>query len=809
MKKIAKVVIDGATVQFDRQYSYIIPDEILTLCVAGTRVVVPFGRSNMKKQGFVMDTEECDSTEGLKSVISVFDCAPVLSDEMIKLCSWIRKQTFCTYYDAIHTLLPAGIGMKIVKQYRANENFNTDGLSEFELAVYSYLRKKGSAVKKEAIITAFNDVTDDFLNRLCDIGALSFEDEMVRKMGDATMKMVRLSLDSEELSSMNLTSKQRAVTDYICATNECSVKEVMYYTGVTVSVINTLEKNRVVEFFEKEVFRLPHDFNQATERTEIKLTEEQNEVYSQLKEKLSTKGGACSLLYGITGSGKTQVFLRLVDDVIDSGKGVIIMVPEISLTPQTLSLFGKRYGNRVAVFHSAMSQGQRMDEWKRIKNGDAVVAIGTRSAVFAPMDNIGLIVMDEEQEHTYKSEQSPRFHARNVAKFRANYHNALLLLASATPSMESYFAAKNGKYSLHTLTQRYGGAQLPDAVTVDMKSEIFSGNNGSISRRLADELDIVLKNKKQAILLLNRRGYNTYVSCSVCGYVASCPNCSISMTYHSANKRLMCHYCGYSIPCTNQCPECNNEHMRFFGIGTQRVEDELKMLFPKARVLRLDADSTLAKDSFSNYLSRFADGEYDIMLGTQMVAKGLNFPNVTLVGVIGADQSMYSEDYRSYERTFSLLTQVVGRAGRGVEAGKAIIQTVNPESSLIHLAVKQDYDAFYNDEILTRKMMVYPPYCDIALLVVSSADRGLAEESVFQIFDNIKKLLEEEFSDVKIVILGPSAASVVKVNTRYRYRMIIKCRCNARFREMIGKAMDIRHKNDLSVFIDINPESVI
>ncbi|MEE0946387.1 MAG: primosomal protein N' [Acutalibacteraceae bacterium] len=809
MFKIAKVVIDGATTQFDRQYSYIVPEDLQSDCVCGIRVVVPFGRSNIKKQGFVMETEYTDNVEGLKAVCGIFDASPVLNGEMIKLCQFMRKQTFCTYYDAIHTLLPAGIGMKLVKLYSVSVNFDTSLLDEQEKAVYTFVSKKGGNVKKEIILNSFAYADETFLQKLCKKGALVAEDEAVRRAHDATMKMVRLCVDGDELDSLNLTAKQRTVTDYLVTQTSGSVKEVIYYTGVTSSVISTLEKNKVVELYEKEVFRLPHNFSSPAKRKDIILTDEQSKVYAELKEKLNAQGGACSLLYGITGSGKTQVFLKLVDDVVDSGKGVIVMVPEISLTPQTLSLFGERYGNRVAVFHSAMSQGQRMDEWKRVKNGDAVVAIGTRSAVFAPMDNIGLIVMDEEQEHTYKSEQSPRFHARNIAKFRANQHNALLLLASATPSMESYYAAKSGRYSLHTLTQRYGGAQLPDAVTVDMRSEIFSGNNGSISRRLADELDTVLKNKKQAILLLNRRGYNTYVSCSVCSYVATCPNCSISMTYHSANKRLMCHYCGHSVPVFNKCPQCNNEHMRFFGMGTQRVEDELKMLFPEARILRLDADSTLARDSFSNYLNRFANGEYDIMLGTQMVAKGLNFPNVTLVGVIGADQSMYSEDYRSFERTFSLLTQVVGRAGRGGYEGKAIIQTINPESSLIHLAVKQDYDAFYNDEILTRKMMVYPPYCDIALLVVSSCDRGLAEETVYQIFENIKQLIDDEYSDVKLVILGPSAASVVKVNTRYRYRMIIKCRCNARFRQMIEKAMDIKRKNDLSVFIDINPESVI
>ena len=583
----------------------------------------------------------------------------------------------------------------------------------------------------------------------------------------------------------------------------------MYYTGVSLSVIETLCKNKIVSLYEKEVFRLPHSFSENGERSEIALTATQQKAFDELRDNLNKDGGVCSLLYGITGSGKTQVFLKLVDTVIDSGRGVIIMVPEISLTPQTLALFGNRYGNKVAVFHSAMSQGQRMDEWKRVKSGRAVVAIGTRSAVFAPIENLGLIVMDEEQEHTYKSESSPRFHARNIAKFRANYHNALLLLASATPSMESYYNALNGKYSLHKLNERFGNAQLPDVSTVDMKSEIFSGNSGCISRRLADEIDQTLKDKKQAILLLNRRGYNTYISCPVCGYVATCPNCSISLTYHSANKRMMCHYCGYSEPVSKKCPECSSDHLRFYGMGTQKVEDELNSLFPTAKVLRLDADSTMTRDSFSSYLGRFSNGEYDIMLGTQMVAKGLNFPNVTLVGVIGADQAMFSEDYRSFERTFSLLTQVVGRAGRGDFKGKAIIQTTSPDSNIIHLAVRQDYDAFYNDEILTRKMMVYPPFCDIAVLSVSSTDRETAINTVNKIFENIKELLDSDYKDVKLHILGPSAAAVPKVNLRYRFRMIIKCRFNVRFREMIKKAMAVKRTGDVSVNIDVNPESVI
>lgn len=807
--KIAKVVIDGATMQFDRLYSYVLPCNFADKCTSGMRVVVPFGRSNSKKQGFVMETEYAESANGLKSVLSVFDGTPVLNDEMIKLCSYLRRQTFCTYYDAIHSLLPSGIGMKFVKSYSAVDDFEAGILSLEQGKVYDFIKGKTAPVKSESIFSTFPSINDEFLEEMCNIGAILRKDGAVRKMGDATMKMLRLCSDDTALSSVKLTEKQKTVIDYLKKQEVCSVKEVMYYTGVTISVINTLYSKGVISLFDKEIFRLSHNFHDNVNREEINLTDEQNKVYDELKEKLNTDGGACALLYGVTGSGKTKVFMKLVDRVIDSGKSVIVMVPEISLTPQTLALFGNRYGNRVAIFHSAMSAGQRMDEWKRVKKGEAVVAIGTRSAVFAPMDNLGLIVIDEEQEHTYKSEQSPRFHARNVAKFRANYNNALLLLASATPSMESYYMADNGKYSLHTLKNRYSGAKLPSVTTVDMRKEIAMGNHSSISTILAEELDSVLKDKKQAIILLNRRGYNTYISCPACGYVATCPNCSISLTYHSANKRMLCHYCGHSEPINKNCPDCGSEHLRFYGMGTQRVEDELKMLFEDARILRLDADSTMTKDSFSHHLGLFAKGEYDIMIGTQMVAKGLDFPNVTLVGVIGADRSMHSDDFRSYERTFSLLTQVVGRAGRGEFAGKAIIQTANPESDFINMAVSQDYEAFYNGEILTRKMMLYPPYCDIAMVAVSSSDNLLAKSAIDSIFENVKALIDSEYKDVKIVALGPSAASVPKVNMRYRYRLIIKCKYNSRFREMIKKAIDIKRKNDISVFIDINPETVI
>jgi len=484
-------------------------------------------------------------------------------------------------------------------------------------------------------------------------------------------------------------------------------------------------------------------------------------------------------------------------------------VPEIALTPQMIEIFTSRYGNKIAVFHSALSQGQRMDEWKRIKNGDAIIAIGTRSAIFAPFSDLGLIIIDEEQEHTYKSEKSPRFHTRELAKFRIAYHKGLLCLASATPSVESYSKAKGEKYSLFTLKNRYGNAILPTVETVDMKKEILSGNSSPISQTLYDAISETLENKKQAIILLNRRGHNTYISCPDCGYVASCPNCSISMTYHSANKRLMCHYCGHSVAVDDKCPECGKEHLKFMGIGTQKAQEELGLLFPNARILRLDADSTMSRESYSTYLNAFANGEYDILLGTQMVAKGLDFPNVTLVGVLGADSAMYSEDFRSFERMFSLLTQVVGRAGRGNEFGRAIIQTVNPESNIIELAKNQDYDSFYNQEILSRRLLTYPPYCDICTVSTQSIRRDDAVNTINGIFSNIKEMLNGEYNTVKLIVLGPAPCGVAKVNNRYRYRMIIKCKNNKNFRDMLRKAIDIKLVNDVTVSVDMNPETVI
>ena len=801
----AEIVLDGATFAYDKRYTYLVPPDMQKRIAPGMRVIVPFGGGNRKQQGMVLSLAQKE-LKGLKPVFALTDREPVLTEEMCRLCEYMRETCFCTYYDAIKAMLPAGLNYKLVTYYSANPDYDPAVLDEPDAGIFRFLLAKGETA--EDVLQKKFEATAERLHALCKEGALYAADSPKRKVGDMTVKFVRPAFDSAQLPDLKVTPRRREVLELVCAAGSAAVKEVQYYTGVSDSVIKGLIDEELLTVFEKQAYRAAFSAAGEGSKDPIRLTEEQSVAFEGLMAEYRKAEGKPSLLYGITGSGKTKVFLRLVDEVCKEGRGVIVMVPEISLTPQLLSIFTSRYGDKVAIFHSAMSMGKRLDEWRRVKNGDATIAIGTRSAVFAPFSDLGLIIIDEEQETTYKSEQSPRFHARELARFRAAYHKGLLCLASATPSLESFAAAKSGRYSLFTLRERYGNAVLPQVETVDMRKEILSGNTSCISRRLYELTKETLAAKRQAILLLNRRGHHTYVSCPDCGTVATCPHCSITLTYHSANKRLMCHYCGYSIPATAKCPNCSGEHMKYLGLGTQKAEEEIAKLFPDARVLRLDADSTLARDSYAEYLSAFAAGEYDILLGTQMVAKGLDFPNVTLVGVLGADNAAYSEDFKSYERTFSLLTQVVGRAGRGENKGLAVVQTMDPANNIISLAAKQDYESFYQQEILTRQLMVYPPYCDLCLVVTRAQEREAAKAAIDEIFQNIKAKTEREFAEVKLIILGPTAAAIPKVNDRYRYRMLIKCRANKAFRQMLREALAVRLRQGVTVSVDIAPETV-
>ena len=815
MKKavVVSVAVDQTVFHYDKPFDYLLPFDMEEKGQVGCRVLVPFGRGNRKRQGIILERNVTTDFEKLKPIDSVLDDEPVLSDEMLKLVGWIREHTFCTYYDAVRLMLPAGINMRIVASYRAQEGLDADnlpdGLKDAERLMLSYLINSRSTVEKGRLLELMELDADSRLpDELVAKGLAVRVDDAVRRVGDATVRMARLSDDFDPDGKW--TAKQKAVTELLSEVGTASVKEICYFTGVTQAVVTALEKKGAIFCYDNEVYRTKYD-GAIKSDAPISLTDEQNAAFEGIMDMYRAQNGSATLLYGVTGSGKTQVFLRVVDEVVAQGRGVIVMVPEISLTPQTLEVFNRRYGGKVAVFHSAMSMGQRLDEWKRVRKGEALVAIGTRSAVFAPFDDLGLIIMDEEQEHTYKSESSPRFHARDVARFRCAYHKSLLLLASATPSVETFSAAMSGRYKMFRLSNRYGQAQLPSVHTVDMRKELSEGNTSAFSRFLKMRIGEALDSGRQTILLLNRRGHNTIVTCGSCSHVMTCPNCSLSLTYHSANNRLMCHTCGYSVPFASKCSECGAEHIKYSGVGTQRAEQELNELFPEARVLRMDADSTLARNSYDEKLSAFSRGEYDIMLGTQMVAKGLNFPNVTLVGVLGADGSLYSEDYRSYEKTFSLLTQVIGRSGRGDDEGIAVVQTVSPDNDIISLAAEQDYDKFYEQEILTRKVMIYPPYCSICLV-------GFVGESAEQTRKGANRFLQalgnansDRFPEVKMIVLGPSPAVVPKANGKYRYRLLIKTHNSRDFRAMLSQVLrdfckDSANK-DVTVFADINPEN--
>ena len=811
---VAGVVLEKTVYRFDKPFDYSVPTELIDSCKVGCRVTVPFGRGNTKRQGVVLylsdGAKKIDDTQ-IKNIISVVDKKPLLNEELLGIVKWLKTHTFCTYYDAVKTLLPFGLNIKMVSTLRLESNISEKtlaSLSKTENDIVSFLRKKGGVAEKTAVLNGLK-LTDEFaINNLLNAGVISADRTAKQNMKDPTVSMASLAVPVLDLPK--LTAKQKAVVDFLDEVGTAGVKEVAYYAGVTQAVIATLEKKGILNVFSMPTIQMSEQ-NVPQNPSKIVLTDEQQKAYDNLLLDYNALTAKTSLLYGVTGSGKTSIFLKLVDHAISNGKSAIVMVPEISLTPQTLSKFKARYGDKVAVFHSAMSLGQRMEEWKKAATNHAVVAIGTRSAVFAPLNNIGLIIMDEEQEHTYKSEQSPRFHARDVANIRSKYHNAMLLLASATPSVESYCHASEGRYGLVTLNNRYGNAMLPSVVTVDMRQELAVGNTGIISRALAAELAKTIENKKQAILLLNRRGHNTYISCSACGYVFNCENCSISLTYHSANKKLMCHYCGTAHPIPEECPSCKNKKLRFSGVGTQRADEEITSMFPNARILRLDADTTMTRDAFEKGLTAFANGEYDIMLGTQMVAKGLDFPNVTLVGVLSADQSMHSDDFRAFERTFSLLTQVIGRSGRGSEKGIAIVQTHEPENDIIELACNQDYNGFYSTEILTRRLMIYPPYCDIVMLGISAVGSDITRLAAQKLFELIKNALEKQ-NDIKMIILGPTVANVPRVNSKYRQRIILKTKNTQKFREFLHKILlefyTVSDKT-VSVFVDINPESII
>ncbi|MBQ8569221.1 MAG: primosomal protein N' [Oscillospiraceae bacterium] len=809
----AEIAVSGASYGYDKLYSYIVPDEFSGIACRGERVIIPFGRGGRKRVGLIMSIRyaSAEETAKFKSITAFIDRSQLISDEHIELVKWVKERTFCSYFEAFRAMIPPGLSVNFQEKYRLCEGVSAagKGISSSAAALYtSFTEVKNRREQEMMINAAFEGADKELVRELVSAGFIEEYDHVKQKVRDETVTMIRLSDEYlSDPSSFKLPPKQKKAAELLMENGAAAVKELTYHCNMTTQVVKNMLKSGAAVSFEYEVIR-SSDAVADKNVDEIILSAQQQRVYEGITELIAAKKPAAALLYGVTGSGKTPVFAKLISYTLDRGRNVIMMIPEIALTPQTTARFQGLFGDMVSVIHSGLSMTARMNEYKRIKSGDSRIVVGTRSAVFAPLDNIGLIIMDEEGEMTYKSESSPRYNAKDVAKKRCVYHNAVLLLASATPSIESFYNAEQGRYKLFTMPERYSDNPLPAVEIVDTASETMCGTSGIFSERLVTEINENLKRGEQSILLLNRRGYHTFISCSSCREPVKCPNCSIPMTYHKVNHRLMCHYCGYSTDMVNKCPTCSSDKLKLTGLGTQKLEDEISSLFPNARVLRMDTDTTYSRYAYDNAFRAFEKGEYDIMLGTQMIAKGLDFPNVTLVGVLSVDKALFCGDFKSYERTFSLITQVVGRSGRGEKAGRAIIQTCVPDHYVINLAAKQDYDSFYMQESMLRKALTYPPFCDICVVGFSSPDDNAADKASKLFLQMISDKVQAETVSFPMRVLGPSRCVFERINGRFRYRIIIKCRNTSDFRQFMGqlwcRTFKMKEFSDVQTYIDIN-----
>lgn len=797
MTGFALVAVENTLFEFDKMFSYRIPVELSGKICAGIRVVVPFGRGNKKRIGLILKLceklpEDESSAPGktlkiIKNIISVIDEQPVISEELINLCIWLRDNTFCTYYDAFRTILPPGLNYSLKTRYTVNKKFSGE-LTTNESLLFNQLLSADKTTF-DALIQG----NRDYAARLAGKGALHEIVDAKRRVGDENVRMARIAVvfsdDLGEPLDEKLSPKQREVMEFLSRSDGASLHEICYNCGVSSAVVKRLAEKGLIELYEKQIFRLENNEPATDSPDDIVLSQKQQEIFDGIKALMDDTAPRCALLRGVTGSGKTSVFIKLINEALKQGKSAMMLVPEISLTPQTVGKFRRLFGSEIAVMHSSLSLGERADEYKRVSSGKARIVIGTRSAVFAPVQNLGIVVIDEEGEGSYKSESAPRYHARDVAKQRCFAHNALLLLASATPSLESFYNAKIGRYSLFEIDERYNNAVLPEVHIINMAEERKNGNTSTFSTQLVEEMRGCLERGEQSILLLNRRGYRTSVRCAACGKPLECPNCSMPLTYHKVNDCVICHCCGYMRRADKVCPACGSRFFSMKGEGTQLIEDELSAMFPKAKILRMDADTASGKDAFERCFKAFAAGEYDIMVGTQMIAKGLNFPKVTLVGVLKTDNSLYAADFRAYERTFSLITQVVGRAGRGELRGKALIQTFSPEHFVINLAACQNYPAFYEEEIALRETQVYPPFCDVTVFGFSALESTRCENAAKRFAQLLQKNALPHGSRVPIKILGPAPNTVGKVNGKFRFSLIVKCRNNKLFRGVVGQTL--------------------
>ena len=810
---IAKLAVSAANFAIDKPYSYRIPEGMKV--APGQRVQVPFGRGNKRAEGVVLAVED-GNEEKLKPIDLCLDDEPIITPYQLKMAAFLRERYFCTFYDAIRGILPAGLWFQTKQIFALSEDrsWKDKTLRKKEAAEVLHLLEDcggqaGEAMLKEAV--GDEEVLRDVLSYLVKKKWIVTRVNFSRRMNDKTEKIAALAVSPEEAmafaaSRPKSAAMQKSVLELLCSVGSAAVKEICYFTGASAATVNRLEALGFLTLSVRPVLRC-REIQPAKLEGELVLNSNQAACFDGLKGQMGQENPGVALLYGVTGSGKTAVYIKLIQHTLDLGKSAMLLVPEIALTPQLLGLMAAYFGSQVAVLHSSLSAAERYDQWKRVKNGEAKVVIGTRSAVFAPCTP-GLIILDEEQEHSYKSENSPRYCAREVAIWRGAKEKALVLLGSATPSIETMYRAKTGVYRLYTLHERYNGRPLPKVDIVDMNYEVKMGNDLSLSVPLRTAMVDTMEENKQTILLLNRRGNSRALVCIDCRETPECPRCSVRLTYHSANNRLLCHYCGFSQPAPGRCPTCGGP-LKTIGTGTQKVQQELSRLFPDKEVCRMDADTVSAVNTHERILERFQNEKIPVLLGTQMVAKGLNLPDVTLVGVLDADLSLYTGGYRAGETTFNMLTQVVGRAGRGDSEGRAMIQTLVPEHKVINLAAKQDYEGFYELEIQLRRVQNAPPFGDFATVTFTGQEEMAVLRAAAKFRDSLIACLEQApYKEETCTVLGPAPCVVPKINYNFRYQLTLRCKMTRNLRlllaHLLRQCSQDKLNRGVSAFIDVN-----
>ncbi|MGI6777026.1 MAG: primosomal protein N' [Acetivibrionales bacterium] len=816
MDKIAAVAISNSTREFDRDYHYIIPDRLVDKVKPGMRVIVPFGKSDRLKEGYVLKLVQKSGFKLLKSIRKVVDDKPVLSEKMLMLASWMKHRYICTYSDAIKCMLPAGIGIKSTRVARLVDN--SGSLSGNAGRIIEVLIECGNEceyeeLRKKTGLTNFSV----YIKKLEKAGVLTIYEKFSARLKEKRVHAACLAIPQlevvEEIEASRIKKIQQIrVLEMLMETEYIAVADLMRFAGVSKSVLETLRKKGYIDLREIEVKRDPME-HKSFKRTEpLKPTAQQAAAIELVKSKLDGGSFYELLLHGVTGSGKTEVYLQLIQYAIDMGKQAIVLVPEISLTPQMVDRFKGRFGDDVAVLHSRLSPGERYDQWRLIKEGNIKVAVGARSAVFAPFKNLGIIIIDEEHENSYKSEITPKYHAAEIARKRCKDEKSVLIYGSATPSIETFYRAMNGCIDYIKLSERANQMLMPRVDLIDMRKELEEGNRSIFSRKLEQEIKSNIVTGQQTILFINRRGYASFILCRSCGYTITCLNCNISMTYHSSDDRLICHYCGYTVKSPKVCPKCKSSYIRQFGTGTQRVESELKKVFEGCSVLRMDMDTTTFKNSHDEILSTFKDQNINVMVGTQMIAKGHDFPNVTLVGVIAADSLLNTGDYRASERTFQLLTQVAGRAGRGNIPGRVVIQTYNTDNFSILAACNHDYDTFYNQEIKLRQELNYPPFTNIAVIMLS----GINDRAVYNLSREVKhSICSKAFEEYRdgFELLGPARPPLTRIKNKYRWRIVIKCKDKEKLIDALTLISDGFYsasiKDGIQMSVDINPVNML